>query len=146
MLNQSKLRITGMLALLLPSVCAGEGYYDSIKEEQQSHTESKFAETWWCKDYVKRDNYILTAVVYEKGRLSSVQQKGKIWINDVDIDPDFQMIYRLDGIDRRWNWGLSSNSGYDYSFVVKPDGTGLYYSFRRKDTNVEPSEVFWCHR
>lgn len=144
MLNQTKLRITGMLTLLLSSVCAGEGYYDSVKQEQQSRTEAKFAETWWCTDYFQKDKYVLTAVVY-KG-LSSAQQKGKVWISDVDVDPDFEMIYELDGINRRWNWGLSGNGVYDYSFIIKPDGTGLYYNFRHKDTNVEASEVFRCHR
>ena len=101
MLNQTKPRITGMLILLLSSICAGEGYYDSVEQEQQRHTKLEFAETWWCTDYVQRDNYVLTAVVY-KG-LSSAQQKGKIWINDVDVDPGFEMTYRLDGIERRWN-------------------------------------------
>ena len=49
--------------------------------------------------------------------------------------------YRRDGLQNRWDWG-------DYSSLIKPDGTGLYYDF----TNVpygestEASDVFKCTR
>ena len=36
------------------------------------------------------------------------------------------------GLDLRWDWGSYNRDGsdrYRYSFVIEPDGTGLYYDF-----------------
>ena len=49
------------------------------------------------------------------------------------------------GINHRWNWGLKDDS-YNYAFVIKPDGTGLYYDFSGGRTEVKASQVYKCSR
>ena len=44
-----------------------------------------------------------------------------------------EAVFLVEGINRRWYFG----NDYDYSIVVKPDGTGLYYDF----SNVEDGET-----
>ena len=41
--------------------------------------------------------------------------------------------YRRTGLEHRWDWGPK---GSEYAFVIKTDGTGLYYDF----TSVEAGE------
>lgn len=53
--------------------------------------------------------------------------------------------YQRAGIDHRWDWGPNRS---DFTFVISPDGTGLFYNF----TNVSPGEsirpnrVFRCYQ
>lgn len=54
--------------------------------------------------------------------------------------------FRVSGINRRWDWGWSTGA-YRYSFVVEPDGTGLYYDFALDDDDdgfVAASSSFKC--
>ncbi len=44
--------------------------------------------------------------------------------------------YRRTGLEHRWDWGLIG-TGYKYSFLLKTDGTGLYYDF----TSVEDGKT-----
>ena len=37
--------------------------------------------------------------------------------------------FARDGLNLRWDWGEHKNGGYKYSFIIEPDGTGLYYDF-----------------
>jgi hypothetical protein len=42
-------------------------------------------------------------------------------------------IYYVQGFDRRWDFGIQDDLTYNYSFVMNPDGTALYYDFSRTD-------------
>jgi len=56
------------------------------------------------------------------------------------------VIYRRDGLDRRWDWGAPGSS---YSFVIETDGTGLYYDFSTADDDGFKSnadDIFKCGR
>lgn len=50
------------------------------------------------------------------------------------------------GLDLRWDWGThyrDGQSGYRYSFVVEPDGTGLYYDFSTStDGTAKPRGIY----
>ena len=50
--------------------------------------------------------------------------------------------YQREGLHHRWDWGPSGN---DYAFVIKSDGSGLYYDFSRASTG-KPSEIYKCTR
>ena len=60
--------------------------------------------------------------------------------------------FEVSGINRRWDWGWSADlggalGGYRYAFLIKPDGTGIYYDFALDDDNdgfVEPRDLFKC--
>jgi hypothetical protein len=55
-------------------------------------------------------------------------------------------IYHVEGFNRRWDFGPKKGGGYSYSFVIKPDGTGLYYDFTQEDNAVRASMVMDCRQ
>ena len=51
--------------------------------------------------------------------------------------------FKVSGLDRRWNFGHD----YQYAFIIKPDGTGLYYDFSTSgDGSAKPSDFFRCQQ
>ncbi|MDE0511036.1 MAG: hypothetical protein OXI88_04560 [Gammaproteobacteria bacterium] len=39
-------------------------------------------------------------------------------------------LFRMKGLNRRWDFGLNEDDGgYNYAFIIKPDGAGVYYDF-----------------
>lgn len=51
-------------------------------------------------------------------------------------------LYHRDGLDLRWDWGRNA-SGYRYSIVIQPDGTGLYYDFSTSvDGTSKPRDIY----
>ena len=51
------------------------------------------------------------------------------------------------GLDLRWDWGIDYNTdgpkGFRYSFVMEPDGTGLYYDFSTStDGTAKPRGIY----
>ena len=55
--------------------------------------------------------------------------------------------FRVDGINRRWNFGLNSEGGYNYAFIIKPDKSAAYYNFTgSKGKGVKPSQIFKCEQ
>ena len=53
---------------------------------------------------------------------------------------------RIDGLDRRWNWGINDDGHYQFSFVINPNKTGLYFAFGNSKT-AKPKSHFWdCHK
>ena len=52
-------------------------------------------------------------------------------------------IYSREGLNHRWDWG----SELKYSFIVKPDGTGLYVDFRTAEGGSKrPDDIYQCSR
>lgn len=50
------------------------------------------------------------------------------------------------GLDLRWDWSWDGN-GYRYSFVIQPDGTGLYYDFSfSNDGKAKPRGIYKTHK
>lgn len=54
--------------------------------------------------------------------------------------------FRIAGLNRRWNFGDDeSGDSYPYAFIIKPDGTGLYYDFSTSaDGTANASDSFNC--
>ena len=54
------------------------------------------------------------------------------------------------GLDLRWDWGSYYRDGsirYRYSFVIEPDGTGLYYDFSTSTDGVsKPRGIYKVHK
>ena len=111
-----------------------------LNGETYSETDLGKFSSWRCNDYVYN-----TDTLVEVGSF---------------IDPDFQgsgfilydggysgesTIYRRKGINHRWDWGPNGN---DYAFVIKPDGTGLFYDFSPvpEGETVKADAVYKCHR
>ncbi len=53
--------------------------------------------------------------------------------------------YRRTGLEHRWDWCPNETN---YVFVIKPDGTGLYYDFSSVPygESTKASDVFQCYR
>jgi len=53
--------------------------------------------------------------------------------------------YGRKGLVRRWDWGPDGNN---FAFVIKPDGTGLYYDFTsvKLGEGKKANEVYKCHQ
>ncbi len=54
-------------------------------------------------------------------------------------------LYQRKGLDHRWDWGPNAT---DYTFVIKPDGTGLYYDFSTvtEGESTKPSAIYKCYQ
>ena len=54
--------------------------------------------------------------------------------------------FRIAGLNRRWDFGDDeSGDSYPYAFIIKPDGTGLYYDFSTSsDGTANARDSFNC--
>ena len=55
------------------------------------------------------------------------------------------VLYRRDGLSRRWDWGTTGS----YSFIIKSDGTGLFYDFSTADDagiKSKADDIYKCRR
>jgi hypothetical protein len=53
--------------------------------------------------------------------------------------------YKRTGLEHRWDWGPAGN---EYSFILKTDGTGLYYDFTKLESGntATASAVYRCRK
>lgn len=56
--------------------------------------------------------------------------------------------FSRNGLNLRWDWGSDGyGTSYKYSFVIEPDGTGLYYDFSAsKDGTAKPRGFYKVHK
>ena len=57
--------------------------------------------------------------------------------------------YQRSGINERWDWGWNEARGaYLYAFIIKPNGTGLYYDFTTALNGPKdyPDDVYDCRK
>ena len=52
--------------------------------------------------------------------------------------------FRVDGLDRRWDWCRDEDGGFLCAFVIGPNGDGAYYRFGPGEDRTEPSDRFSC--
>ena len=75
--------------------------------------------SWYCVDYIEEGSILLEVGYFGNDKLDGV---GFI-LFDGGYTGQITM-YERDGLDHRWDW-----EDGDYTFVIQPDGTGLYYDF-----------------
>jgi len=53
--------------------------------------------------------------------------------------------YQRRGVNQRWDWGPN---GVEFAFVLKPDGTGLFYDFSnvRQGETTSANDLYECSR
>jgi len=96
--------------------------------------------SWYCRDYINEGRILL-----EVGKFGDPNLEGLGFIlYDGGYTGEFTL-YRRTGIQHRWDWGPNGN---DYAFVIKPDGTGLYYDFSTVTggEGINASEVYQCYQ
>lgn len=96
--------------------------------------------SWQCKDYIDGGRTLVEVGFFDDPSLNGI---GFILYDggNSGVSAD---CYRA-GLDHRWDWE-SNNS--NYSFVVKTDGTGLYYDFSTvpKGETTKAREVYKCYQ
>ena len=92
--------------------------------------------SWSCVDYV--NDY---KTVIEVGITSSDYESAPGFVLFDGTNKGIFADYMRDGINHRWNWG-------EYAFLIKPDGTGLYYDFSGVGAgeSTTASDVFKCSK
>lgn len=101
-------------------------------------------ERWYAVDYsniLGEDDIVRFQVGYFKDN-----NIGFILYEDETVGEE--AIYYRQGLELRWDWGYDENddsSWYRYSFIIKPDGTGLYYDFSTSEDGIaSPREFYKC--
>jgi len=89
---------------------------------------------WTCSNYL--DN-----------GMDMLYQLGPKYILSVIDNEKIEADYHREGLTYRWDWGDTPGK-YDYAFIIKPDGLGLYYDFRTvKGTDkVKAVNLFKCKK
>jgi len=94
--------------------------------------------SWRCLDYVDGGRTLVEVGTFANAELAGV---GFV-LYDGGYSGD-STNYQRKGINRRWDWGPS---GAEYAFVLKPDGTGLFYDFSLavEGESIKANEVYEC--
>jgi hypothetical protein len=89
--------------------------------ESFSEKEAGDFKTWNCRDISNRG-----PILVEVGLFSDPILKEFGFILYDGGNTGTITLYERTGLDHRWDWGPNLT---DYSFILKTDGTGLYYDF-----------------
>ena len=98
-------------------------------------THGKFI-SWGCRDYADSGR-----ILVELGRFLDPELNLLGFVLYDGGDSGSGTNYHRTGINHRWDWG--GPNGSDYAFIIKPDGTGLYYDFSNvsKGTETKANDV-----
>lgn len=74
--------------------------------------------------------------------VDDVGKSGTIKVAGVTYDAT----YRVDGFDRRWDFGPKNDGAFDYAFVMRASGNASYYDFSDvyPGETAPPSQDFIC--
>ena len=102
----------------------------SVSTLSIAQTDKKAEPSWNCVDkhsYPKPTKPIVKAWTYTEYFSDSGHiYNGMIEANEIRKPA----LYKQEGLEHRWNFDLNESEGdFDAAFVIKPDGTGLYYYF-----------------
>jgi hypothetical protein len=130
-------------------------------EELQEFSPGQFI-SWKCRDYISEGE-----ILVEFGQLlvpddykENEEYEGKSASEKTALDELVGKLgfvlyegtntgdyteYSQRGLSHRWNWG-SQDGGY--SFVIKPDGTGLFYDFSTAEDGMKDKadDVYKCSK
>lgn len=98
-----------------------------------------WAETFQCQGggfWMDGEKIVVIASVNPDGKTGTIKVAGVT----------HQAVYRVQGFDRRWDFGLEDDNSYSYAFVLRPDGAAVYFDFSGVDTgeSARGSQVFNC--
>ena len=114
--------------------------HQATTAERRGRDKQAAKEMWRCfamSDYSKTTAlFTLTRVRSGSGEFGEVSVAGTTHLASFEIA----------GLNRRWDFGYNEiRDRYLYAFIVKPDGTGLYYDFSiSSDGKASPRDHFKC--
>lgn len=125
--------------LSIPASAVSSGSRTLILNEvpiSESDTDNGFT-AWYCVDYV----YGISVLVEVGYFYKNGSQYGFILYDGGYIGE--LTYFSRDGLNYRWDWGEK----FQYSFIIKPDGTGLYYDFSTsKDGISKPRDIYKAYK
>ena len=96
-------------------------------------------ERWDCGDIFDGCGWFSTDCVTLTTNLSN--GTGEVKFSDFVESARF----RIEGIDRRWDWCLADDNFYYCSFKISVDGWGRYFNFRASEDGLaKPTDIFKC--
>lgn len=66
---------------------------------------------------------------------------GKVYAAGIEQ----QASYKVQGLSRRWNFGLTEDDDYIYAVIIDLEGDGLYYDFTLSD-RAKPKTLMKCSK
>ena len=136
--------------ILLISACASPPTATSNKGPRtivlngQQFSEELLGEfiSWGCHEYFGSKHILLEVGILPNTDSDSPIRFGFI-LYDGGHSGDFAF-YQRKGINHRWDWGPNG----EYAFVVKPDGTGLFYDFSNTPDgkSTTTNDAYKCNR
>ena len=101
--------------------------------------EGKFV-SWRCKDFVYNSGTLVEVGIFTDSKLSGLGFVLYDGGNSGELTN-----YQRKGINHRWDWGPN---GADFAFIIKPDGTGLFYDFSSVPvgTSTKANDVYKCYQ
>lgn len=129
---------TSCVTLLTPASATSSGPRTLVIDNSTVNAEEVGGFTSWiCTDSIDG-----TKILLEVGLFGDPMYDGLGFILfDGGYSGEFTY-YERAGIEHRWDWGSKENK---YAFVIKPDGTGLYYKFMGEKT-AKASSVYKCYQ
>lgn len=101
-------------------------------------------ECWYAVDKYNYDD-IVEKIRFQVGYFKNSPSDGFILYEDGAVGE--LAYFSRQGLDFRWDWGSNGENGYRYSFIIEPDGTGLYYDFSTsKDGTAKPRGLYKTHK
>jgi hypothetical protein len=96
---------------------------------------------WECCDYIENDGKTIVEVGTFTNPIAKSLRMGFILYDGTNGGNITH--FQRKGIDLRWDW---IGNGSDYSFIIKPDGVGLYYNFNGAKSKPKADQVFRCRK
>lgn len=127
-----RLRLGFVLGVALASGCTTVNNFAPTVEEAPGE------ERWICGDFYDGCTIFSTDCVKLTANLNN--GTGEVRFSGFSERTEF----RIDGIERRWNWCIADDYSYNCSFIISIDGTGKYYNFRGSDGAATPRDLFKC--
>jgi len=107
-----------------------------VSTNASAMAQAKPVEVWECRDFTASNwKSILVTATVDSGR-----EGGSIFVAGVS----YYATFHVAGFNRRWDFGPKTDPAL-YAFVIKPDGTGAYYSFET-EKETKPSMVMECRQ
>lgn len=95
--------------------------------------------SWYCKDFIREDRIVIEVGFFND---TPVDFLGFLLYDGGYVGE--LALYRRTGLEHRWDWGENTV----YSFVLKTNGTGLYYDFSTvsEGESTKARAVYKCYQ
>lgn len=105
----------------------------------QATSDARAVERWQCGD--RYDGCLFRCPV-------TLTADRSLGVGTITIDGAIEQatVFRMDGLDRRWDWCPDADGTYDCTVTIAPNGDGLYFKFLPGESTAKPSQFYACRR